>query len=373
MIVAPFNSDSRLMMFASHPDDESLAGSIILQRAVRRGTAIRIVYATDGDNNPWPQRLLGRKWRLDAADRKRWGKLRRAEALNALAVLGLQSSSAQFLALPDQKLTCLLTRDCNRIIERLAAIIADWAPTQVLVPSVADTHPDHNAFAVMLRLVWANLLSDERRMPMWSYVVHGESRAFFNRAQNFPQSESEKAIKLQAIQCHKTQLKLSRSRFLKYAVRPECLLKLDAQEATIPDGSIQSISRQSPALHLKLELSVRAIRATEPTLFVLGHTETGALCCANIRLPTYSSRLEMSDCASGRSLGSAQYCGNAFAGELTVPIDTFSTAHALFVKLERRSWFFDEAGWLEIPPAVRLGPVVATTRNVLERLLPATC
>jgi len=54
------------MMFAAHPDDESLACSIVLQQAVRAGAAIRVVYATDGDDNPWPQRVLERKWRLNA-------------------------------------------------------------------------------------------------------------------------------------------------------------------------------------------------------------------------------------------------------------------------------------------------------------------
>ena len=353
MIIPTFNSDSRLMMFAPHPDDESLACGIILQRAVRAGAAVRVVYATDGDDNPWPQRLLERKWRLNAADRKRWGKLRRTEALAALRVLGLQSSSARFLALPDQKLTRLLTHDCKPALERFATIIAEWVPTHILVPSVADTHPDHNALAVMLRLVWANLLVDDPCFSVWSYIVHGRSPAFFHRAQKLRQSEFEKAIKLQAIRRHKTQLKLSRKRFLKYAARPECLLKLDAREATVTDGSIQSIWRQPSELHLKLKLSVSAVHVAKPTVFVLGHCTTGALRCVNIRLPVRSSHSEMSDCATGRCLGSAHYYGNAFAGEFTIPIDIFSPARALFVKLEDRSWFFDKGGWLETSPTVR--------------------
>src|SRR5258705_12616807 len=104
MMVPAFDSHSRLMTFAPHPDDEALACSIILQHAVRAGAAIRVVYATDGENNPWPQRALERKWRLNGTDRRRWGKLRRAEALGALQVLGVHPSDARFLALPDQRL-----------------------------------------------------------------------------------------------------------------------------------------------------------------------------------------------------------------------------------------------------------------------------
>ena len=89
VLVPDFTSRSRLLLFAPHPDDESLACSILLQRALRAGAAVRVVYVTDGDDNPWPQRVLERKWRLNATDRRRWGRLRRTEALAALRVLGV--------------------------------------------------------------------------------------------------------------------------------------------------------------------------------------------------------------------------------------------------------------------------------------------
>ena len=95
-LTAPtFDIRSRVMLIAPHPDDEALACSVILQQAVRAGAAIRVVYVTDGDNNPWPQRALERRWRLSASDRKRWGKLRRSEALAALRVLGIHPSEVQ--------------------------------------------------------------------------------------------------------------------------------------------------------------------------------------------------------------------------------------------------------------------------------------
>jgi len=87
------------------------------------------------------------------ADRERWGKLRRAETLAALDILGVGGSSASFLGLADQKLTELLMSGYLDTLKRLAAIVADWAPTDLLVPSISDTHPDHNALAVMFRLV----------------------------------------------------------------------------------------------------------------------------------------------------------------------------------------------------------------------------
>jgi LmbE family N-acetylglucosaminyl deacetylase len=366
MIDGIFTPESRLMLFAPHPDDEALACSIILQHAVRAGAAIRVVYATDGDDNPWPQRVLERRWRLNATDRKRWGKLRRTEALAALRLLGVGEADARFLALPDQKLTELLLRDCRSIIARLAAVIAEWVPTHLLLPSVADTHPDHSALAVMLRIVLHEFSINEREVSVWSYAVHGRSPIFFERAQKIRQSKTETATKLAAIRCHKTQLKLSRKRFLGYAVRPERLLKLGPHDGIIVGGSIRSVARKRTGLHLKLRLSAKPMRTAQPTLFVLGHDKAGAFCSLRMQLPARSCRVEVFDCVTDQRLCTARYRGHAFAGEFTVAIDTFSPRAPLFVKLERRSWFFDEAGWLEVPATVGPEPATTSKRKLLE-------
>src|SRR6516225_5602842 len=105
MILSDLDSNSRLTIFAPHPDDEAPGCGIMLQRLRVAGAATRVVYVTDGENNPWPQRFLERKWRLDELDRKRWGQLRRSECLSSLRVLGHDPSTACFLAMPDQGLT----------------------------------------------------------------------------------------------------------------------------------------------------------------------------------------------------------------------------------------------------------------------------
>jgi len=368
VLVPAFTSGSRLLLFAPHPDDESLACSVLLQRAVRAGAAVHVVYVTDGDDNPWPQRVLEHKWRLNATDRRRWGRLRRTEALKALRVLGVNGSATRFLGLPDQKLTALLICDGQSALELLAAIIADWRPTDLLVPSICDTHPDHSALAVMLRLVLSESFSDAMaagRMAVWSYVVHGRSSAFFDRSKTICQSHREAATKLRAIRCHKTQLKLSRKRFLAYAGRPERLVKLGVRDETIADGSTTSVFRLPHSLRVALRLAPKAMRMTEPALFVLGRDEAGALRCATMRVPARSSGVEMLDSASPDDVAGARYYGNAFAGQLTIPVSSFSSASAIFVKLERRSWFFDEAGWLEIPPA-KSRPIPEPQRDEIE-------
>ena len=335
------------MLIAPHPDDEALACSVILRKAVRAGAAIHVVYVTDGDNNPWPQRVLERRWRLSPSDRKRWGKLRRSEALAALCVLGIHPSDVQFLALPDQGLTDLLLRDCNSALARLTQVIDDWSPTDILVPSLSDIHPDHNAVAVMMRLILADFLAGE--VSQWNYLVHGHSPAFFDNAVELSSSESEIAKKREAIRCHQTQIKLSRRRFLRYATRPERFLRVESESAVWCDGAVHSVSRTHDNLNVDFRFTVDPFRMQRSKFFVLGRDSLGRRRACQVRLPGCSADVAMLDCATNHSIGIARYRGHPFAGEFALPLHLFSPIHDLFIKVDRRSWFFDEAGWIEIP------------------------
>jgi LmbE family N-acetylglucosaminyl deacetylase len=335
------------MLIAPHPDDEALACSVILQQAVRAGAAIRIVYVTDGDDNPWPQRVLERRWRLNASDRKRWGKLRRAEALAALRVLDIHSGDVQFLALPDQRLTDLLLRDCNSALTRLIQVIEDWSPTDILAPSLSDIHPDHNAVAVMMRLILADFLAPG--VSQWNYLVHGRSPAFFDRAAELSQSEAEIITKLDAIRRHQTQIKLSRRRFLRYAARSERFLRVEPETAVCCDGTVHGVSRTRHNLNVHLRFPADPFRMQRSKFFILGRDALGQKRACHIRLPSCSADLEVLDCATNHSIGIARYRGHPFTGEFTLPLRLFSPIQNLFIKVDRRSWFFDEAGWIEIP------------------------
>src|SRR5262245_9081213 len=87
----------RVLVLAPHPDDETLATGGLLQRAIGVGGAVRVVFVTDGENNPWPQRALERRWSIGTGGRARWGARRRAETLAALGRLRVPPSSAVFL------------------------------------------------------------------------------------------------------------------------------------------------------------------------------------------------------------------------------------------------------------------------------------
>lgn len=343
-----FTAQSRVMLVAPHPDDESLAAGILLQKAVVAGADIRVVYITDGDDNPWPQRAMERKWRLSAADRKRWGQRRRREAIAALETLGLRAADARFLGMPDQGLTHLLLHDCRKTAARFSHMINDWAPTHLLSPSAADTHPDHSALAILLRFAIADFLP-HRDFGQWSYLVHGRRSLFGKDARELTQSLREGARKQLAIVCHGTQVKFSRRRFLAYAKRAEIFLRDDFR-STFSGTPMRSIRRNGGTLHFQVRFALKPLRAEETTLYLIGHDRTGAVVSFCLQLPARNARFQVTDLKTRHRIAIATYRGNAFHGTVALPITRFAEDRPIYLKLNRRSYFFDEAGWLEIAP-----------------------
>lgn len=172
-----FSPATRLMIFAPYPDDEALGNGALIQLALTAGAQVRVVFLTDGDNNPWPQRAQERCWAIDSAARLRWVLRRRGESIRALQILGLRAEEGIFLGLPDQGLTNLWNRRDPLVITRLAARLEDFSPTLISVPSAADRHPDHRSgFAlVQAALHLAGIIA-----PQWAYLI--SSKTVFARA-----------------------------------------------------------------------------------------------------------------------------------------------------------------------------------------------
>src|SRR5262249_6426627 len=125
----------RVLVIAPHPDDETLATGGLMQQSIAAGGTVRVVFVTDGENNPWPQRAVEHRWRLGTSARTRWAGRRRAETLAALACLGIPASSAVFLHFPDQGLTSLLLAGGGSLVPALTTELRTWRPTLVAAPA----------------------------------------------------------------------------------------------------------------------------------------------------------------------------------------------------------------------------------------------
>lgn len=219
-VSAEFLRRATVIVIAPHPDDESLATGGLIQTAIAAGAAVRVLMLTDGDRNPWPQRLAEGRWRVGQQDRARWGALRRAEALRAMAHLGVGERMVRFLGWPDMGITHRLMCDTAPAVASVREYVADSERhardhTVVVFPSLEDRHPDHSAAHVLARLALHGAGATASGM---CYTVHGQSGA---TAATMPLSDAARAAKMRAVLEHRSQLVLSRGRMLRYARREE--------------------------------------------------------------------------------------------------------------------------------------------------------
>jgi len=161
------------LVVAPHCDDETLGAGGLIHQAVRAGARVRVVFLTNGDGFPLAVSRQYRKLRPSRRNYVRFACERQAEALAALAELGVPRERVTFLGYPDRGLQALWNRNwgperpyrspftgCARspyansyrpgalycgqsLLEDLRRILREEAPTDVVAPHPGDDHPDH--------------------------------------------------------------------------------------------------------------------------------------------------------------------------------------------------------------------------------------
>lgn len=234
-------ADQRWLVVAPHPDDETLGTGVLLQRLVRVGAAVRVLRLTDGEANPWPQRWIERRWRLDAAARARWAARRRDECAAALAALGLDPvDDLVAFGWPDGGVTDTLFAAPAAAVERFRAALTAFGPTHLVVPAADDRHPDHNVVPVIATLALRDL---DAPPTLLAYRVHGSGRGDALRLEPTP---AELVVRRRALACHGTQLALSGGRFEALVAAPE------AYDSDPFAGAVSGGSGWSPAVEWAL-------------------------------------------------------------------------------------------------------------------------
>ena len=210
--------DARILILAPHPDDECLGTGGLIQQALAKGAKVKVIFITNGDNNPWPQRYLEKRWSIGPDERMRWGQRRKIEAVNSLEILGNGKVATAFLGLPDAGILNLWKEGDHSLLENLTSEFIAWQPTLLVLPSEFDRHSDHRATHLFGRIA---LGETSNKCRVITYLIH---RPWLMKLTQKPKpqiklelSPLEQDKKLQAILCHKTQMALSQSRFSKFA------------------------------------------------------------------------------------------------------------------------------------------------------------
>jgi len=193
--------DDRIIVFAPHPDDESLGCGGIIQQAVAMKLPVRIVWLTYGDNNEWSFFLYRRHIVVMPEAVRLMGEVRHQEALAAAKILGVDSHQLAFLGYPDfgtltiwyrhwgnrppfesmlTKVTKVPYRDAYRpdapytgenILRDIEANLREFKPTKVFVSHPSDRNVDHQALYVFTRVALWDL--ESRIHPeVYPYLVH---------------------------------------------------------------------------------------------------------------------------------------------------------------------------------------------------------
>ncbi|QWT22289.1 PIG-L family deacetylase [Bacillus sp. NP157] len=219
---------TRLLVVAPHPDDESLAAGMLIQRCLALGGSVDVLLLTDGDDNPWPQRFMERRIVIGARDRARWGARRRREVAAALARLGVGPERLHALGWHDMQVTDELRHRHPAAVGAIRAVLACVRPTLVVIPDLGDSHPDHGAAHVLARLA---LAAEGATADVLTYMVHGTEASAPEDLLVPDLDPGRQATKIEAVLEHATQMFLSRKRMLGVAARPERFDRPPSSEA----------------------------------------------------------------------------------------------------------------------------------------------
>lgn len=255
-IALTFSAQTRLLVVAPHPDDETIATGLLIQRVRAAGGEVGILLLTSGDNNPWPQRWLERRWRIGPADRRRWGSRRHAEMLQALQRLEVPEEALQCFGWPDMGITDALLQSGHATVAAVATAIERFRPSLVAMPALGDRHPDHGSAHVIVRLALAGQASPPRQL---SYLVHGQAPA--SGVIEVEGTAAQVADKRAALEAHRSQTALSGNRMRRLASRPE----LYAADAAAPSAAAATVLPWQPPAWMWpwLQLSVVSAAGTQ--------------------------------------------------------------------------------------------------------------
>lgn len=358
----------RVLVLAPHPDDESLATGALIQRAIEMGAIPRVLFATNGDNNPWPQRWVEKRWLIGRAERRRWGALRRREARAALRRLGVPISSACFLNFPDQGITDLLLRADSDAMARICHEIKEFQPTVIVIPSSFDLHPDHNALFVLFQIALDRLgMSKTRQIH---FIVHCRRPDLVPGRMELHLRDDERRVKREAILCHNTQMVLSRKRFVAYAKRVETFFEAAPAREMLKHHRVQEAYIASGALNLVVTFPRGKWEGA--SLWIAGESLTEGSIRLRLPLPLTSKKVRLRDAITDEELRYATVRVQKEHSIVKIPVANLQPLTRIFVKLHRRTIFLDEAGWREvpIPDAVPAKAELTLTKESIERKLP---
>ena len=192
---------TRTMVFAPHPDDESLGCGGLIALLRERDLPVHVVFVSDGAMSHPNSRRYDRAARV---------KLRELEALRACAELGVEEPFVTFLRHPDTAVPRQHQPGFEAACQQIQHLLSDLDVSHLLVPWRRDPHCDHRATWELCRAACAELSNRPKwiEYPIWMWNAR--------ELDDLPRPQETVAWrlditdvreqKLRAVDCHVSQL-----------------------------------------------------------------------------------------------------------------------------------------------------------------------
>jgi LmbE family N-acetylglucosaminyl deacetylase len=250
--VEEITKNDRVLILAPHPDDEAIACAGIIQKAIKAGADLHVVFLTNGDHNQFAFIVYEKRLVFRKGEYLHMGKVRREESIKAMQILGLTADKLTFLGYPDfgtmaifknywnvdRPFKSLLTRVSSvpykedfsfgkpyigeSILFDLEEVLRRYKPNKIFVTHPADVNSDHRALSLFLQVaLWDLKAQLSTNLKVYSYLVHHKGwplpRHFHPQLALTPPKDMQEAdIKWQVLNLDSTELEKKHQAILSY-------------------------------------------------------------------------------------------------------------------------------------------------------------
>ena len=102
------NKEDRILVFAPHPDDETIGTGGLIQKALEAGAKVKVVCYTNGDNNELAFIVYEKRLTFRKREFLHMGEVRSKETIAAMGSLGVSPDNITFLGYPGPQVLLLL-------------------------------------------------------------------------------------------------------------------------------------------------------------------------------------------------------------------------------------------------------------------------
>jgi LmbE family N-acetylglucosaminyl deacetylase len=333
-LVLAIEKQDRILIFAPHPDDETIGAAGIIQKALNIGAEVYVACYTNGDANELSFIMYEKRLTFLKGEFVHMGEVRRKESISALNFLGVDGGRIFFLGYPDLGTLPIMLKYWGKtkpyksvfsrvrnvpyrenlspdapycgesVLKDIKTVLLKTKPTKIFVSHPIDTNGDHQSLYLFLQVSLWDLEGKIKRPDMYPYLVHSigwprprgfhpdlellmpkdfiDNKILWQRS-DLTSEETQK--KYDALQLYKSQIPYNPHYLATFARKnelfggcPEVVLKDDKKAIELDWQNIDSkgflsYAKRGDMLYIKLSLDRAITKAVATSINLLGYSK----------------------------------------------------------------------------------------------------